>query len=71
MTPPELQNKIDRLQIELDEAKKETARLRDNMDQMQAAEGNRLDEERNAKIKAIEVTLRSVKNSDGGVSQGK
>lgn len=68
MTPPELQTKIDRLELELEEAKKETARLRDNIDQMQVAEGNRLNMERDAKINAIDETLRTMKNPAGGDS---
>jgi len=64
MTPPDMQNDLAKLQLELDEAKKETTQIKEQVIHLQAAERNRLQAQQDEQIKEIEETLHTLKNPD-------
>jgi hypothetical protein len=64
MTPPDMQNDLAKIQCELDEAKKETVQIREEIDYLRVAERNRLQAQQAEQIKGIEETLRLLKNPD-------
>lgn len=59
---PDSQNDLAKMQLELEEAKKETVQMRKEIEHLQDAERNRLQAHQNEQIRGIEETLQSLKN---------